>query len=316
MIVPPRIRPLLLLFPLLLVKLGLTMRGAAFALKPNVRVGLLVCVSPRLLSLCLANQKVVVSAVVLPLRSLICSPLPPPPSSPTAAFNFLTLNVHGIRDPIKRAGLLQWMSHLSCGFVCLQEAHVNDAAEATSWFSSTGFLTVTAPGTAHSRGQVLLYRPSLSFVNSWVGRSPQCSELQTRWALHKPRNEAVRFPTEVKQYLTTNFDLGERTGIQSDPAKVTADMRTSKNPDSSQIFERKHWLTKGQVWGFFSKHIGKRSMKTYRQSRKSKRDETFLKRRPPTLVLTILSAVIHTVYVTFHTIRNLKHLALLCSRTC
>ena len=39
---------------------------------------------------------------------------------------------------------------------------------ATSWFSSSGFLTVTAPGAAHSRKQVLLYRPSFSFVNSWV----------------------------------------------------------------------------------------------------------------------------------------------------
>ncbi|CAH3186767.1 unnamed protein product [Porites lobata] len=43
-----------------------------------------------------------------------------------------------------------------------------------------------------------------------TGRSPQCSDLQTGWALHKPRNEAVRFPTEVKQYLITKFDLGER----------------------------------------------------------------------------------------------------------
>ena len=53
-----------------------------------------------------------------------------------------------------------------------------------------------------------------------TGRSPQCSDLQTGWALHKPRNEAVRFPTEVKHNLTTKFDLGERTGIKSDPAKV------------------------------------------------------------------------------------------------
>ena len=57
-----------------------------------------------------------------------------------------------------------------------------------------------------------------------TGRSPQCSDLQTGWALHKPRNEAVCFPTEVKQYLTTKFDLRERTDIKSDPAKVAADM--------------------------------------------------------------------------------------------
>ena len=84
-----------------------------------------------------------------------------------------------------------------------------------------------------------------------TGRSRQCSDLQTGWALHKPRNEAVRFPTEVKQYLTTKFDLGERTGIKSGPAKVAADMRTARNPDSSRMFERKHWLTKGQVQGIF-----------------------------------------------------------------
>ena len=47
---------------------------------------------------------------------MICSP---PPSPPTVAFNFLTLNVNGIRDPINRAGLLQWLSHLSLDFVCL-----------------------------------------------------------------------------------------------------------------------------------------------------------------------------------------------------
>ena len=51
---------------------------------------------------------------------------------------------------------------------CVQETHVTDAAEASSWFSSSGFLTVTVPDTAHFRGKVLLYRPSFSFVNSRV----------------------------------------------------------------------------------------------------------------------------------------------------
>ena len=117
---PPRIRPLVLLFLLLLVKLGLAMRGVAFALKPKVRVGLLVFVSPRFSStfcrkLLLANQKGLVFAVVLPLWSLIrSSPHPPPPPTPN--------NGNGIRDPIKRAGLLQWLSHLSCDFVCPRDS--------------------------------------------------------------------------------------------------------------------------------------------------------------------------------------------------
>ncbi|CAH3171677.1 unnamed protein product, partial [Porites lobata] len=94
-----------------------------------------------------------------------------------------------------------------------------------------------------------------------TGRFPECSDLQTGWVLHKPRNEAVRFPTEVKQNLTTKFDLEERTGIKSDPAKVAADVRTARNPDSSRMFERKHWLTKGQVQGFFSRLAASRRSK-------------------------------------------------------
>ena len=97
---------------------GSRYEGVAFPLKPKVSVGLLVFVSPRFLSLCLGStfrrrlllpsQKGLVFAVVLPLLSLICSSLPPPPPTlPTVAFNFLTLSVNGIRDPIKRAGLLQ-----------------------------------------------------------------------------------------------------------------------------------------------------------------------------------------------------------------
>ena len=35
------------------------------------------------------------------------------------------------------------------------------------------------------------------------------------------------------------FELGERTGNKADPGKVAADMRTSRNPDGSRMFERK-----------------------------------------------------------------------------
>ena len=83
--------------------------------------------------------------------------------------------------------------------------------------------------------------------------SGSCSDLQLGWALHKPRSQAVRFTDEVKQYLTTKFDLGERTGNKADPGKVAADMRTSRNPDGSRMFERKDWLAKSQVQGFFSR---------------------------------------------------------------
>ncbi|KAL9956226.1 hypothetical protein ACROYT_G037674 [Oculina patagonica] len=80
-----------------------------------------------------------------------------------------------------------------------------------------------------------------------------CSDLQLGWALHKARNQGVRFPDDVKQYLTRKFDLGERTGNKADPGKVAADMRTTRRPDGLRIFDRKDWLTKSQdlFWWYF-----------------------------------------------------------------
>lgn len=69
----------------------------------------------------------------------------------------------------------------------------------------------------------------------------------------------MRFPFEVKQYLTTKFDLGERAENKADPGKVAADMRTAGNMDGSRIFKREHWLTKSQVQGFFSRMAATRT---------------------------------------------------------
>ena len=60
--------------------------------------------------------------------------------------------------------------------------------------------------------------------------SASCSDLQLGWVLHKPCSQAVRFTDEVKQYLTTRFELGERTGNKADPAKVAADSENIEKP--------------------------------------------------------------------------------------
>ena len=80
---------------------------------------------------------------------------------------FVTLNVNGIRDSHKRAGLVQWLSHLSADFVCLQETHITSAEETTRWFSSFGFSSVTSPGSSHSCGSVILYLPKYTLCDSW-----------------------------------------------------------------------------------------------------------------------------------------------------
>ena len=82
--------------------------------------------------------------------------------------SFLSLNVNGLRDANKQAGLLQWLSHLSLDFVCLQETHVLSCDECNSWLSSFGFLSLASPGSSISRGSVILYRPRFLLVHSQI----------------------------------------------------------------------------------------------------------------------------------------------------
>ena len=73
--------------------------------------------------------------------------------------SFLTLNVNSLQDTNKRIGLLQWLSHLTLDFVSLQETHALSTEECVTWFSSFGYLCLVSPGSVHSRGSVILYRP-------------------------------------------------------------------------------------------------------------------------------------------------------------
>ena len=95
------------------------------------------------------------------------------------ALSVVTLNCNGIRDCFKTTGLLQWLQLLpaSVDIVCLQETHCVSASECSSWFLSSGLSFAVSPGTNKSCGCIVLFRPSLSFVDSWSdseGRFLQC----------------------------------------------------------------------------------------------------------------------------------------------
>ena len=81
----------------------------------------------------------------------------------------VTIDANGLCDSDKRAGLLQYLRSLLSvvDVVCLQECHCSSDNECQMWFRSSGFLSVVSPGSVRSCGCVILYRPSLSFVNSW-----------------------------------------------------------------------------------------------------------------------------------------------------
>ena len=95
------------------------------------------------------------------------------------ALSILSLNCNGIRDPSKRAGLIQWLQALpsTVDAVCLQETHCVPSDDCALWFTSSGFSCCVSPGSNHSRGCIILHRPSLSLVDSWSdddGRFLQC----------------------------------------------------------------------------------------------------------------------------------------------
>lgn len=90
-------------------------------------------------------------------------------SSSLMALSVLSLNCNGIRDQSKRSGLLQWLRSLpvAVDVVCFQETHCVSSADCSSWFTSSGFSSCVSPGSNHSCGCIILYRPSLSLVDSW-----------------------------------------------------------------------------------------------------------------------------------------------------
>ena len=63
----------------------------------------------------------------------------------------------------------------------------------------------------------------------------------------------ARFSQRVKEYLTSRFDLGEKTGGKADPRNVEADMRRERDSNGERVFLRNDWLKESQIKGFFSR---------------------------------------------------------------
>lgn len=76
--------------------------------------------------------------------------------------------MNGLCDLNKRMSFCQWLSHLEVDFVCVQELHIATCVECDSWFSASGFSVVASPGTLHSCGSAVLYRPSFSLTKSCI----------------------------------------------------------------------------------------------------------------------------------------------------
>lgn len=87
--------------------------------------------------------------------------------------NIVSLNVFGLRNSGKQAGLIHWIRSLpsSPEIVCLQEMHCISSEEAQAWFAASGFSVAVSPGSVRSCGCVLLFRPLLCFLLfPWIRR--------------------------------------------------------------------------------------------------------------------------------------------------
>ena len=62
--------------------------------------------------------------------------------------------------------------------VCLQETHCVSVSECSLWFRSSGFDSVVSCGSAYSCGCIILFRPSLSLVNSWSDSDGRCLQVE------------------------------------------------------------------------------------------------------------------------------------------
>ena len=95
------------------------------------------------------------------------------------ALSIISVNVNGLRDRDKRAGFVQWLRSLPspADVVCLQECHCVSVDEVSFWFPGSGLLCAVSPGSNHSCGCIVLFRPTLSLIRSWSddhGRFLQC----------------------------------------------------------------------------------------------------------------------------------------------
>jgi hypothetical protein len=88
-------------------------------------------------------------------------------------------------------------------------------------------------------------------------KSDKAETLEKGWALKK-HSGYTRFSPAVKDYLTTLFVIGEKTGRKADPAEVERDMRNSRDSSNQRRFKRNEWLTKTQIKSFFSRLVASR----------------------------------------------------------
>ena len=78
---------------------------------------------------------------------------------------FLSLNVRGLRNHVKRRALFSYLKNQKADFYCLQETFSLKRDE-VSWATEWGGKVFFSHGTEHSKGTCILQRPNSLFTSS------------------------------------------------------------------------------------------------------------------------------------------------------
>ena len=137
-------------------------------------------------------------------------------------------------------------SHLDIGNHCVKEERQSETLYDKLWRDWVDMFT-TSVNIIKDATCTPGYQQSVS------ASPPSDQAVSTGRALPKPRAGSSRFTEKIKNNLTARFDLGEQTGRKADPQQVSNDMQKATDEQSNRLFDRKEWLTKSQVQGFFSR---------------------------------------------------------------
>ena len=80
------------------------------------------------------------------------------------------------------------------------------------------------------------------------------------WALKSSQGGKTRFSDKQRDFLTSQFQIGEETGRNASPAQVSRLIMTAKDASGNRMFSSSEFLTVQQIASFYSRLACKRSL--------------------------------------------------------
>ena len=93
------------------------------------------------------------------------------------------------------------------------------------------------------------------------------------WALKNSQSSRTRFSEKQKNYLLTNFLIGEQTGQKVNAASVACSMVSARDTNGDRLFTSAEFLTVQQITSYFSRLASTRKGQGYYDSAQSQSND-------------------------------------------